>query len=191
VSDIVDTVILQNELAYADVLPVAFHAHREPPDSALQAAWGERTLRTLQAATALEDQGSHEKVDEDSPAGPHIQRIDLKINLLLDLVGHLLATSQRRPPAVGVRFNARGIVWQPTADAQPLRAGMRGHIEIFLRDCLIQPLTFQGVIADAEAGGPTHLHFDALPELVSGLVEKLVFRRHRRQVAGVRLTRKG
>ncbi len=189
-SETVDTVILHNELAYADVLPVQFHPLAAAPDAAQLGGWADRTLRMLQASTALEDQGNHEKLDEEAVGGAHIQRIDLKVNLLLELVGHLLAASQSRPPAAPLRFNARGIVWTPAAPSSSLVAGSRGRIEIYLRECLVQPLTFTGTLVDADPNGPCHMKFDSLPEIIEDQVEKLVFRRHRRSVAGVRLTRR-
>jgi hypothetical protein len=187
-NEAIDTVILHNELAYADVLPVRFVPFEAPPDAALLANWSERNLRMLQASAALEEQGAAEKTDDETVHGAQVQRIDLKVNLLLDLVGHLVAASQSRPPAAPLRMNVRGIVWhcggpRPTAAA-------RGCVEVHLRECLVQPLALTGVVVEADADGHVHVAFDPLPDVVSDQFERLIFRRHRRHIAGVRQTRR-
>jgi hypothetical protein len=127
-------------------------------------------------------------MDEDSPHAAELQRIDQKVNLLLDMVGHLLAASQSRPAAVPVRFNTRGAVWQHPAPGP--RGGTRGVVEIHLKECLVQPLTLSGTVTEDSPDGIVQLQFDPLPETVTDHMEKLVFRRHRRQIAGVRHSRR-
>lgn len=187
-ADTIDTVILHNELAYADELPVRFRELSTVLDPGAEAAYVERNLRLLQSCAALEEHGQHEKPDEDSPHAADIMRIDLKVNLLLELVGHMVARSQSRPAALPVRFNAHGIVW--TQKPPVPRAGTRGLVEIHLREALVAPLTLVGVVAEGSSDGHVHVRFDALHESVADHIEKLVFRRHRRQVAGARSTRR-
>jgi hypothetical protein len=184
----IDTIILHEELAYADVIPVRFRALDAPPDAAALAHWTERNLRMLQAASALEEHGLHEKPDEDSPHAADILRIDSKINLLLDLVGALLAASQSRPAPCAVRFNARAATWQQRGELP--RPDAYGAVELHLRECLVQPLTLVGTVNDVAEDGLVDVRFDPIPEAVADQIEKLVFRRHRRQVAGVRHTRR-
>jgi hypothetical protein len=186
-ADAGDTVTLHNELAYADVLPVTFRSLDRAVEASLAASWADRNVRMLQACSALEEHGT-DKMDEDSPHAAELQRIDQKVNLLLDMVGHLLAASQSRPAAVPVRFNTRGIVWQHSAPGP--KRGTRGVVEIHLKDCLVQPLTLSGVVTDDSSDGIVQLQFDALPEPVADHMERLVFRRHRRQIAGVRSGRR-
>ena len=53
----VDTIILNNELAYQDLLPVAFKPLARPMDLAAVAALTERNVRMLQVCAVLEEQG--------------------------------------------------------------------------------------------------------------------------------------
>lgn len=184
-----DTVILHQELAYADVLPVAFRPLAERPDSTHSAVLAERNLRILLACAALEEHGQHDKPAEDTPHAADILRIDLKINLLLDMVGALLAASQSRPPAVPARFNSHGIVWEASGPSPG--PGQMGLVEIHLRECLAQPLALIGVVAEDPVERHVHVRFDPLQNPVADQFERLVFRRHRRQVAGGRLQRRG
>ncbi len=183
-----DTVILHQELAYAEVLPVAFRPLAGPLDPVHAASLADRNLRTLLACAALEEHGQHEKPAEDSPHAADIVRIDLKVNLLLDMVGALLAASQSRPTAVPARFNPHGIVWE-SADAPP-QAGAIGLVEIHLKDCLVQPLSLVGTVAEGPAERHVHVRFEPIQDQVADQFERLVFRRHRRQVAGGRAQRR-
>ncbi|MBK7251400.1 MAG: PilZ domain-containing protein [Gammaproteobacteria bacterium] len=186
----IDTIVLYEELAWEDLLPVAWVSVPGTPEPALLVHQAERNLRLLQAASALEEYGQHEKPDENAPYAADIMRLDFKLNLLLDLVGQILAANQPRPSPVPVRFNTKGAVWRAgSAGARP-RAGEQGFVEIHLRDCLVQPLGLYGQVIDSGADGRVKVRFAPLAETVSDLLEKLAFRRHRRQVADARNPRR-
>jgi hypothetical protein len=179
-----DTVILFEELAYNDVLPVAWRPLPDEIDPDLASSYGASNVRVLQACTALQEQGQLEKQDENSPHAADFLRIELKINLLLDVVGRILAANQPRPPATAIRFNALGATWQGTA---PLpRPGAQGAVEIYLRECVAEPLRLIGRVGNVTPGGEIKVRFLPPGEAVADLLEKLAFRRHRRQVAGSR-----
>lgn len=179
-----DTVILFEELAYQDVLPVAWRPLGDDIDPDLAASYGASNLRVLQACTALQEQGPVEKPDESSPHAADFLRIELKINLLLDVVGRILAAGQPRPPVAAIRFNALGATFQ---GAQPLPTpGTQGSVDIYLRECVAEPLRLIGRVANVSPRGEIKVRFLPPGEAVSDLLEKLAFRRHRRQVAGSR-----
>jgi len=181
-----DTVILFEELAYQDILPVAWRPLPDEIDPDLAASYAASNVRVLQAATALQEHGPLEKLDENAPYAADFMRIELKINLLLDVVGRLLAANQPRPPAVGIRFNALGATFQ---GAPPLpRPGAQGSVDIYLRECVVEPLRLIGRVANVSSTGELKVRFLPPGEAVSDLLEKLAFRRHRRQVAGSRNT---
>jgi hypothetical protein len=125
---------------------------------------------------------------EDSPYAMEILRLDLKVNLLLDLVGQLLAANQPRPPASPVKFNAVGAMWRGTGTLP--EAGEQGVLEIHLRDCLAEPLRLSGRVTSVAPDGQIKVKFLPMGEAVSDLIEKLAFRRHRRQIAGTRQPRR-
>jgi hypothetical protein len=179
-----DTVILFEELAYHDILPVAWRPLSDQIDPELAASYTASNVRVLQACTALQEQGQVEKVDENNPHSADFLRIELKINLLLDVVGRILAANQPRPPSVAIRFNALGATFQGTAPYP--RPGAQGAVEIYLRECVAEPLRLIGRVANVSPGGEIKVRFLPPGEAASDLLEKLAFRRHRRQVAGSR-----
>ncbi|MEJ0007521.1 MAG: PilZ domain-containing protein [Steroidobacteraceae bacterium] len=180
-----DTVVLYNELAYEEVLPVTWTPLAGTLDAAVAAGFTERNVRLLQALAAVEDHGVSDKPDE---SAPDLTRLDFKINLLLDLVGQLLVANRPRPAPVAIRFNAQGAVWQAPA---PLpQAGSQGVAEIHLRDFLAQPLRLVGTLTAVSSEGEVKARFAPVGDSLADLLERLIFRHHRRQVAGFRQPRR-
>ncbi|MEO7805702.1 MAG: PilZ domain-containing protein [Steroidobacteraceae bacterium] len=184
----VDTVVLHDELAYEDVLPVSWRPLAEPLDSIGLASLTDRNVKLLQVCAAIEEHGSIEKQDKESPHSADLLRIEVKMNLLLELVGQILVASQPRPKPVSVRFNALGVVWKSTGSAPEM--GRQGILEIYLRDCLASPLSLIARVSSVTPDGQVKARLVPPGEQIADLIEKLAFRRHRRQVAGVRQPRR-
>jgi hypothetical protein len=178
-----DTIVMFDKLAYEDLLPVRWRPQPAPPTDVQAAHLAERNLRVLQACDALEEKGGLEKSDDESPHSADIMRLDFKLNLLLELAGQLLAQTQARVENAQIRFNAMGATWQ---SGETLTGGSHGILEVTLRDVIVQPLHLPAeVVAGADAGF-IRVRFLALGETVADHIEKLVFRRHRRKIAGAR-----
>jgi hypothetical protein len=184
----IDTVVLYEELAYEDVLPIAWKRIVEPFDPSLIGSYQDRNLRVLQALSALEEHGQVEKPDESAPHHADIVRLDLKMNLLLDMVGQLLVASHPRPKTTAIRFNALGGVWQGHAPFPEM--GNQGVLEVYLRDCIAEPLRLVGRIASIGPDGRIKARFIHPGENIADLIEKLAFRKHRRQIAGAKHPRR-
>jgi Atypical PilZ domain, cyclic di-GMP receptor len=180
-----DTIVIDDKLAYEDLLPLRWRPEAAPPSDVQAAHYAERNLRVLQACDALEEHGQldKKKADDDSPHSADLMRLDFKLNILLDLVGQLLAQTQPRPAPTQIRFNAMGALWKT---GESLRPASHGVLEITLRDVIVQPLNLPAEIVTGAAPGFTRARFLALGENVADHIEKLVFRRHRRQIAGAR-----
>ena len=144
-------------------------------------------MRVLQACDALEEFGQLDKPDDESPHSADLMRLDFKLNLLLDLASQLLAQSQPRVGPLAIRLNAMGASWK--ADSPP-KPGEHGILEVGIRDVIVQPLNLPGESVAANPG-EARVRFTALGEVVADHIEKLVFRRHRRKIAGSRQPRRG
>lgn len=182
--DGIDTIVLDEELAYVDVVPLRWVALARPPGADQAVAQAEHNLRLLQALAALEDYGPNEKSDENSPHSADLMRLEFKVNLLLDLVGQILVRAQPRPAAIPMRFNAHAAIWR-AQDPAP-QVGESGQLEIYLREALVEPLRLAGRVASVGVDRRVKVSFSPLSQPVADLIEKLAFRRHRRQVAGTR-----
>ena len=176
-----NTIVLYEELAFQDVLPVTWRTLQSAVDPDTAATYNERNARLLPAREAMDQLGPVENKDEDSPHAADLMRLELKVNLLLDLVGQILAGNHPRPPPVPVRFNSLGAIWRGVA---PLpEAGAQGVVEIYLHDSLADPLRLPGRIASVMPDGHVKARFAPVGETVADMLEKLAFRRHRRLVA--------
>ncbi len=182
----IDTVVLFEELAYEDLLPLAWRVADAPASDLVKRSFADRNVKLLQACAAMEEHAQPEKMDERTPHYADLVRLDMKVNLLLDMVGQLLTASRSRPDAVPVRFNTLGAVWQHKG--APPTEGTHGVLELYLREYVVEPLRLSGKVMTASAEGKVKVKFDNPGEAVADLIEKLAFRRHRRQVAGARQT---
>jgi hypothetical protein len=179
----IDTVVLQNELAFEDELPFEWRPSSLPLSPAVQARHAEANVRLLQVCLTLDDPVPTDKAD-DVQQNAEIARLDMKMNLLLDLVGRLLQQNQPRPVAAKLRLNARGAAWQlaNAAHTDAIKEGDAGIFAVYLHDNLLDPLQLTGKVSRLD-GERIEVRFDRAPENVAGLIDKLTFRRHRRQIA--------
>jgi hypothetical protein len=69
--------------------------------------------------------------------------------------------------------------------------GSQGVLEIYLRDCIAEPLRLVGRIATVGPDGRIKARIVPPGEHIAELMEKLAFRKHRRQVAVAKAPRKG
>lgn len=183
--NVVDTVVLHNELAYHDVLPLSWAAHREPFSRFELARLEEASTVLLQACVAMQEQPARDHGEDAGPLAGEIARLDFKLNLVLQLLGRLVL-KERVPAATSVRFNAHGASW--TMIGPPPAVGEQGLLRIHLHASLPQPLELVAVISSVE-GALVRAQFEALPDAVGELLQRLAFLCHRRDVADARKSR--
>nr|MDQ2696410.1 PilZ domain-containing protein [Pseudomonadota bacterium] len=123
---------------------------------------------------------------DDGSADPPPQdgaRLEFKINLLLDLVGQLLARQTAVPEARPLTLLAGGLAWE---DAAPPAVAAMVRIEIFFTPRYPRPLVLHGRVQAVEpAGGGARVQVAllGLSAPVKERLERLIFVRHRRSVA--------
>src|ERR1700728_5390924 len=105
--DGVDTVVLDNELAYQDVLPVQWMTMWEPPDGFELLGLEEANLLLLQACIAVEEHPARDKNEDLGPLAGELARLDFKLNLVLQLLSKLVSRDRISAPT-SVQFNALG-----------------------------------------------------------------------------------
>jgi hypothetical protein len=181
----VDTVVLHNELAYHDVLPVRWEPLAQPLDSFRLGQLEEANVLLLQACVAVEEHPLRDKGEDQHPLANELARLDFKLNLLLQMVGTLVNQAPASE-AVPVQFNALGASWQ--ARGTPPRVGSQGMLHIRLRGAMVQTLDLYAEITSSDAGAVS-AKFLKLPQAATDLIQQLCFLRHRKEVAGSRKSR--
>ena len=182
----IDTVVLFEELAYDDVLPVRWRAASGPISESFRRSCADGNLKILQAAAVLEEHAPPEKNKQDDHSQFHadIVRLDMKLNMLMEMVGQVLAAQQPRPESMPIRFNKLGAVW--THKGTLPTAASSGMLEVYLKESMAEPLRLIGRIASVSQDARVKIQFDPMTQAVADLIEKLAFRLHRRQVADAR-----
>ena len=184
----VDTIVLYEELAYQDVLPIAWKAPACAPGQ--HCAREHHGPQHQDPAGLRRHRGTRfgRQQDDKSPNAADLMRLEVKMNLVMDLLGQILAASVPRPPPTSIRFNALGATWRSRAPFP--QVGTTGLLEIYLRDCIAQPLALVARISAVNSEGQVKAQFTPPGDATADLIEKLAFRRHRRGVAGVRQPRR-
>lgn len=181
----VDTVVLYNELAYHDVMPLEWQARTRPLDTFEHHTLEEANLLLLQACVAIEEHPIRDQGEDPGPLAGEIARLDFKLNLVLQLLSKLVLKG-RMPPSTTIQFNAHGASW--TALGPVPVVGSHGLLRIHLRGALPQPLDLPAVVRGVQ-GAQVRVRFEELPDAVGELIQRLAFLRHRRDVADARKAR--
>jgi len=177
---------LGDGLIFEESLPVAW-SPGALADGLLLARLNADNHQLLGAESSLDEVRVHEALKDESPALLHeLQRLEYKVNILLRLVGELALRSSGLPAAQRVRMSARALEWfgEPGSPA-----GATGLLSIYINPALPQPLRIPCVVAGdriVDHSRATQLRFAGLSEPVVDMLEKLIFRHHRRLVAGAR-----
>lgn len=184
----VDFATLSKGLHYEDSLPLRWQQAIEPSTPAgvlVRNQANEQLLRHLAAIEEVRSEGS----DEDGQVSHDIQRLESKINLLMDMMGQLLTRQMSLPEPAPVRLGADAMQWICPPGAAPSE-GMPLLVEVYLNRRYPSPLALGGAVESVrpEAGGGVSvtLRYAGLSEGLRSALEKIIFRQHRRLVAQAR-----
>lgn len=184
-TDSIDTVVLYNELAYHDILPVQWRSREQPFSRFELAGLEESNTVLLQACVAMQEQPARDHGEDAGPLANELARLDFKLNLVLQLLGKLVSR-ERMPIATSVQFNAHGASW--TAIGPTPAEAENGVLRIYLHESLPQPLELPAVVSGVE-GSLVRARFVELADPVGELIQRLAFLCHRRAVADARKSR--
>jgi len=142
----------------------------------------------LGAESTLEEARVSDAVSkEESSALVHeLQRLEYKLNVLLRLTADLAAQAKPLPAPQRVRLSARALEWFGAAS---VKSGGSGLLHLYINRTLPQPLKIPCVAAGERVQDGEHivqLAFRELSDPVVDMLEKLIFRHHRRLVGGAR-----
>jgi hypothetical protein len=178
--------VLGDGLIFEELLPLAWSPGPLPGGLAL-ARMNVDNHQLLSAEASLDDVRVQDALKDESAALVHeLQRLEYKLNLLLRLTAELVVQSRALPPPQRARLSARGFEWFG-AEAPP--TGATGVASAYINPALPQPFKVScTVIAERTVEGTrvAQLSYSGLSETVVDLLEKLIFRHHRRLIAGSR-----
>lgn len=161
-------------------MPVAFRSHAPEAQSVERAI--EHSELVLKSLALIED-APHEEGDEHAAEKAHLQRLEAKLNLVLETLSGILRRERSDLPQQRFRWSRFG--------AELLHPGGEPPAAGFL---LLQPLAWlpqrlelpvECIAQQAEEGGTTRvwLRFSPQPPGLQQALERHLFRLHRRELA--------
>ncbi len=175
-------------LALHDFLPLAWEPSPLSDPAELE-HYNQETARALQALALFEE--APKEISTDAvPKGQELLHLEAKVDVLLSLVTRLVSHQQGLPKRHNTVLRADSLEWTGPC-AEQARTGDTGVIVIYPNPMLPMPFRLAGrVVSTVERAGIKWrlTRFENLSPLVNVGLEKLVFRRHRRQVAIARGT---
>jgi hypothetical protein len=178
---------LGDGLIFEEILPLAWTAGPLIEGAAL-ARMNADDHQLLAAEASLDDVRVHDALKDESPALVHeLQRLEYKLNILLRLAADLAIRNSTLPPPQRFRVSSSGLEW--FGEQAPI-TGTTGVVSAYINPALPQPFKVPcTVVGERIVDGEriALLKFSGLSDAVVDLLEKLIFRHHRRLVAGSRL----
>jgi hypothetical protein len=169
-------------LIYEGLLPLQWQesgVEASPLEIAKLDAKNEDVLRFIEVL----DEYPSESVVEHTAINQELARVDVKFDLLLNLVTQLLGVYFPLPRPLRTRLTPDGVQW---FSDEPINPGSNGTVEIYLSNRCPRPLVFHGRVGNVEQEGQGYriaFQFGELSEAIRERLEKLIFRQHRRSVA--------
>ena len=175
-------------LALHDFLPLVWEPSPLSDATELE-HYNQETARALQALSLFEEAPKELSADA-APKGQELLHLEAKVDVLLSLVTRLVSHQQGLPKRHNTVLRADTLEWAGPC-AEQAKTGDSGVIVLYPNPLLPMPFRLAGrVVSTIERGGAKWrlTRFEHLSPLVNVGLEKLVFRRHRRQVAIARGT---
>jgi hypothetical protein len=171
---------LESALLFTGMLPVRLEILAAPPAEHELQRCNESNELLLKTVSVLEDKPEH---DETDPLAQELKRQDLKISLLLDMLGSLLLQHQLLPPLCEVQLAAHGMQLHT-----PEKPGDMQHcrISLYIEGSVPKPLILFGTAQASQHPGLVDITFTGTSQSVQDNIDKFIFRHHRRRVAQTR-----
>lgn len=172
-------------LIYEDLIPLRWSAVTLTLTEAQRARLQEANEEALRMIAALDEHPAETSNEHDAVA-QELQRLDFKLNLVLDLVGQLLSQHLVLPAPMPVRLGSNSMEWD-AADAPGV--GGLVNVELFLSRKYPRAITLHGRVRQVDALEGVHrveVIFEGVSALVQESLEKFIFRHHRRRIAHAR-----
>lgn len=169
-------------LIYEDLLPLKWQALAAEPSSLEMAkldAGNEEVLRFIDVL----DEHPSESTGEHSSINQELAKVEVKCDLLLNMLTQLLGVYFPLPAPANVRLTPFGVQWTSHTAVNP---GIYGLVEIYLNSRCPRALVFPARVEHAEQDGQGYrvsVQFSEMSDSIRERLEKMIFRHHRRRVA--------
>lgn len=178
---------LDEGIVYRATLPLAWKPVPAMPSAEAQAQINETNVALLAMFGVLDEHPAEFKGGEPEVVQA-IARLDIKIGLVLELVGELLRHQLALPKAFPVALSEQGLSWIVEPTTAPARGDLV-RMDIYLKTGYPRPLRCWGEVISVEHSGrgvKIAARFRGMAEDMRDGLSKLIFRHHRRLIASQR-----
>ncbi len=164
--------------------PLNWTALRAEPDAMQRSRLSDSNSHVLQLYMLLGDQAGETPGEEADTAKLELQRLETKVDYLVDLVSRVAIQHLPLPPATTVQLGGGRVQWQAGAAVPAIGSLVR--IDLFLPPIITQALQ---LVASIDSVTPDAAGAVVVGRLQLGggsdadLLDKIIFRCHRREVA--------
>lgn len=130
------------------------------------------------------DDGMHDALDENAEFSQDLQRIDFKINIILEMLGQLVSQNIKIPMSADIKIGPKVLQWQELTN--PPESGQTIQAKIYLDARFPFPFVICGSVTSVipvETGYCVVMESVQINAYSLELLEKYIFRCHRRQIA--------
>ena len=173
-------------LAYHDVMPIGFKPLSALPDEAELLRVNGENQQILLLDASLEERHPVDPKDDDVVMRHELERIESKLNVVMQLLSRLLSRDNVLPVDRKFRLAGDGIEWDHDA---ALKVDSPGVVLLHINRSLPYPLQLAGKVVGCHQGeGKARVAFvfEGVGANVIELLEKMIFRHHRRAIADAR-----
>ncbi len=163
-------------LEFCGRLPLAVHAVTALPDPHELLLINHGNEQVLRSVLMLEEKADF---DDSDPVYQELRRQDIKLNLVLDLLGALLVRFNAVPAALELQLTDTTLAFAAEAP------GLQGlcEVQLYIEPTLPRPLRLFGTAGFDAANGLSVITFSGLGRGLTDQLDKYIFRYHRRLVA--------
>ncbi len=167
-------------LIYAAQLPLSWSRRRESESMDL----AERNLGLLRCIYLMDEQPAS-RSDEELELESAIMRVEAKLDIVLELLSIALKKELHTPAEHAIRLTYKGIEWSCIQNPPELDESIWISLHLDPRIPMALQLAARVVSIGSGSGGGQVVvcRFEEMEERVGQLLEKIIFRHHRRQVA--------
>lgn len=167
-------------VVYEDRLPLSATILSSPWESSQRLRLEQGNVDLLKTLVALEEGSSEFNGEEEKD--PDLQRVEFKVNLVLDLVARLYMDHLALPPLTPLRLSGETLEWLETP-VPPL--GTWVQVQLYISQRFPQPLILSGSVVPSavDSAYPCCIRLDGLSQPLQDALERFIFRHHRRLVA--------
>lgn len=179
-----------SNLVFTGRLPLAWQELPALPDAAELQHLEQTNLHILRTLFALDIHAGDYGDDPSAFTGAsELKRLDFKVSLLLELVGHLFAGQQAIPPERSLTLTVTDLIWRTNAALSP---SIPLRLELYCNLSYPRPLVLHAYASDivpVENDYQIRATFHLPSEPLQEALERYIFLRHRRLIANRRSNR--